>query len=189
MRCGPRERYHSSRIAHGGNMLRAALSAALRGEMVCRDAACQAAGRVSTRIGARRSRRGPAWPLWILPPTRMTTGPWMTRLSRMSDRDCTMALLSTSEPETKNPGELPGSAMVTDAMPLRGSAPVSRSRCGREGNALVTRHSDASVSDAILLHVVLLPALVAAFTIHRGCANRVDRTCSWRQAHDSPAYV
>lgn len=69
-------------------------------------AACQAASRMSSWSGARRSRRGPGRSLVIRPPVRITTGPWMTRLSSVSVRDCTVGLLPTTKPETKRPGWL-----------------------------------------------------------------------------------
>lgn len=50
--------------------------------------------------------------------------------------------------------------MVTIALPDAGSALVSLSRCGREGNALVVRIPDGDAGGAMLIHVVLLSALV-----------------------------
>jgi hypothetical protein len=140
-------------------------------------AASQAARLMSPTIGERRSRRGQGRSPVILLPIRMTTGPWMMRLSSVSVRFCTVVLLPTS-PETKRPGRLPGSAMVTIAAPARGSALVSLSRCGREGNARLLRASDGDASLASPIHVVLLSALVVVHHPYAGARHASRRTLS-----------
>jgi hypothetical protein len=152
-------------------------------------AACHATRLLSSTTGERRSRRGQGRSPVILLPIRMTTGPWIMRLSSVSVRFCTVVLLPTS-PKTKRPGRLPGSAMVTNAVPARGSALVSLSRCGREGNARLLRASDGDAGLASPIHVVLLSARDLV-VVHQPSVRGSTRRWAYfeRSVHDSAAYV
>ena len=95
---------------------------------------------------------------------------------------------SNNNARDEKPGLVARVAMVTNAMPSAGSALVSLSRCGREGNALIARVSDGEAGRALQIHVVLLSALVVVQHPYQ-----VARHALWawfeHSIHDSSAYV
>jgi hypothetical protein len=68
--------------------------------------------------------------------------------------------------------------MVTNAAPSTGSALVSLSRCGREGNARIICAADSESGIASPIHVVLLSALVVVHHPYSGARHASRRTSS-----------